>query len=142
MSEVESASAQGSGTCLTDKIAVGVLTRLVSRELVDEVVAAANRREKRTRLLPARVVVYFVMGLSLFFDDAYEEVLRKLVQGLRFAGIWKTDWRVPTTGALVQARKRLGAGVMQRLFERVSVPCAGFGSLCDEVDARGLAAWP
>jgi hypothetical protein len=112
------------GVGLTDRIGIGVLTRLVSRELVDEVVAAAGRREKRARLLPARVVVYFVMGLALFYGDAYEEVMRKLVQGLQWLRIWRTDWTVPTTGALTQARQRLGPEVMRELFDRVAVPCA------------------
>ena len=82
---------------------------MVSRELVDETVAAAGRREKRVRLLPARVVVYFVMAMALFHGDAYEEVIRKLVQGLRGLRIWRNEWRVPTSGALTQARQRLGA---------------------------------
>jgi hypothetical protein len=34
--------------------------------MVDEVIELAGCREKRRRLLPARVVVYFVLGLCLF----------------------------------------------------------------------------
>lgn len=83
---------------MTDRLAVGVLTRLLSRDVVDEVVAAAGRREQRVRLLPARVVVYFVLAMCLFFDDGYEEVMRKLVGGLRFLRSWSREWRVPTTG--------------------------------------------
>lgn len=116
-------SASGSGR-LTDRIGIGVLTRLVSRELVDEVVAELGRSEQRKRLLPARVVVYFVMGLALFYGDSYEEVMRKLVQGLQWLRIWSVDWTVPTSGALTQARGRLGSAVMRELFERVAVPCA------------------
>jgi hypothetical protein len=112
------------GLVLADRIGVGVLTRLVPRELVDEVVEAAGRREKRVRKLPARVVVYFVMALSLFHGESYEEVMRKLIQGLRWLRIWRSDWVVPTSGALTQARQRLGAEVMRELFERVAVPCA------------------
>lgn len=109
---------------LVEQIGIGVLTRLVSRELVDETVVAAGRREKRVRLLPARVVVYFVMAMALFQGEAYEEVIRKLVHGLRGLRIWKNEWRVPTSGALTQARQRLGAEVMRDLFFRVAVPCA------------------
>lgn len=109
---------------MVEQIGIGVLTRLVSRELVDETVAAAGRREKRVRLLPARVVVYFVMAMALFHGDAYEEVIRKLVQGLRGLRIWRNEWTVPTSGALTQARQRLGAQVMRDLFFRVAVPCA------------------
>lgn len=112
------------GVDLTDRIGIGVLARLVPRELVDEVIVEAGRREQRKRLLPARVVVYFVMGLALFQQDAYEEVMRKLVHGLQWLRIWRSEWSVPTTGALTQARKRLGAQVMRDLFERVAAPCA------------------
>ncbi|MCP2205534.1 Insertion element 4 transposase N-terminal, partial [Lentzea flava] len=66
-----------------------MLTRLFDRGLVDEVLAETGRREKRSRLLPARVVVYYVLALCLFFGDGYEEVMRKLVNGLRFLGTWR-----------------------------------------------------
>jgi Insertion element 4 transposase N-terminal len=80
---------------LTDRIGLGVLTRLVHRDLVDEVLAETDRTERRRRLLPARVVVYFVLAMTLFFDDAYEEVMRKLVEGLRFFRSWDEHWQVP-----------------------------------------------
>ena len=35
--------------------------------------------------------------------------MRLLVDGLHFAGAWRKDWKVPTTGAITQARQRLGA---------------------------------
>jgi hypothetical protein len=47
-------------------IGLGVLTSEVSPDLVDEVIELAGCREKRRRLLPARTVVYFVLGLCLF----------------------------------------------------------------------------
>jgi Zn-finger domain-containing protein len=47
----------GSGR-LTDRIGIGVLTRLVPRDLIDEILAETGRREKRSRPLPAHVVVY------------------------------------------------------------------------------------
>jgi hypothetical protein len=116
----------GSGSLrpFTDGISIGVLTRLVHRDLVDDVLAETGRREKRSRLLPARVVVYFVLAMCLFCEDAYEEVMRKLVNGLRFLGTWRDGWRVPTTGAISQARQRLGEAPVRTLFERVAVPMA------------------
>jgi hypothetical protein len=105
-------------------VALGVLTRLVTRELVDDVLTGTGRREQRKRLLPARVVVYFVLALALFYGDSYEEVMRKLVQGLSFLAIWKREWHVPSSSALAQARERLGSEPLRELFERVAVPCA------------------
>jgi Insertion element 4 transposase N-terminal len=69
----------GSGR-LTDRIGIGVLTRLLPRDLVDEVLAETWRREKRSRLLPANVVVYFVMAMAVFRDGC-EEVMRRLTGG-------------------------------------------------------------
>lgn len=94
---------------LTDHVGLGVMTQIVSRDLVDEVLDSTGIRlgknEKRTRLLPARVVVYYVLALTLFYGDAYEEV-RKLVNGLRYLRSWRTEWVVPTTGAILGIRDR------------------------------------
>ncbi|MFJ2882913.1 transposase domain-containing protein, partial [Streptomyces sp. NPDC086796] len=48
---------KSSGERLSDRIALGVLTRVFPPELVDEVVVGCGRVEQRSRLLPARVVV-------------------------------------------------------------------------------------
>lgn len=109
---------------LTDHLSIGVLTRTVPRFVIDELLAETGRKEKRSRLLPAHVMVYFVMALALF-RDGYDEVIRALVHGLRFARTWSRTWRVPTTGAISQARVRLGEEPMRRLFTRLAQPLAG-----------------
>ena len=58
---------------LTDRIGLGVLTRLVHRDLVDEVLADTGRTERRRRLLPARVVVYFVLAMRSLSCPSTEE---------------------------------------------------------------------
>jgi hypothetical protein len=113
---------------LPDRIALGVLTRLITRELVEDVIARTGRKERRERLLPARVTVYFVLALALFYGDPYEEVMRKLAQGLSWLAIWRREWRVPTASALAQARERLGPEPLRELFERVAEPCAGLST--------------
>jgi Insertion element 4 transposase N-terminal/Transposase DDE domain len=109
---------------LTDVIGIGTLTRLVPRELVDEVVSSAGRKEIRRNKLPARVMVYFVMAMALFYGDSYEEVMRKLADGLDYVGTWRREWEMPSPGGLCHARQRLGAEVMREIYERVAVPCA------------------
>ncbi|WP_443050791.1 transposase domain-containing protein, partial [Streptomyces sp. H27-D2] len=67
------------GDRFSDRIALGVLTRAFPPELVDEVVVVGcGRTEERRRLLPARVVVYFVLAMCLFSGQGYEEVGRLL----------------------------------------------------------------
>ncbi len=109
---------------LSDHISIGVLTRVFPPELVDRVVAEAGRGERRQRLLPARVVVYYVLGLALYSSSSYEEVIRMLVDGLSWASGWRSPWSVPTKGALAQARARLGSEPLRALFEQVAVPLA------------------
>lgn len=99
-----------------------MLTRSIPSQVVDEVVAAQGRTEQRSRLLPARLVVYYVMALALFASDGYEEVMRRLVQGLAWTACWGGTWRVPSSPAISKARTRLGPAVLAALFDRVCVP--------------------
>lgn len=108
---------------LVDVIGIGVLTRLVPRELTDDVLLRTNKKELRSRGLPARLVIYFVLAMALFSRDSYEEVMRKLVQGLRSIAIFKKDWKVPTSSAFSKARVRLGVEPMREIFDMVAVPC-------------------
>ena len=93
-------------------------------ELVDAVVAEAGRVEQRQRLLPARVVVYYVLAMALFSDASYEEVMRQLVEGLSWASGWQRVWAVPSKMAIFKARQRLGRDPLELLFGAVASPLA------------------
>jgi hypothetical protein len=110
---------------LTDHISIGVLTRVFPPELVDLVVAEAGRRERRQRLLPARVVVYYVLAMALFADSSYEEVMRQLVEGLAWDSGWRQAWVVPDKAAIFKARSRLGREPLELLFAVACSPLAG-----------------
>ncbi|MEV0296333.1 IS4 family transposase [Nocardia sp. NPDC050710] len=107
---------------LSDHLALGVLTRVFTPEVVDEVLVERGRVERRNRLLPARVVVYYVLALALFASCSYEEVMRKLVSGLEWASGRPHQWTIPTKAALFQARKRLGSEPLRALYEKVAMP--------------------
>ena len=109
---------------LSDHISIGVLTRVFPPELVDRIVEETGRREVRHRLLPARVVVYYVLGLALFADGSYEEVMRNLLEGLSWASGWERAWQVPRKASLYKARARLGPGPLEALFHAVTKPMA------------------
>ncbi len=62
-----------------------------------------------------------MFALNLFFGEAYEEVMRQLVNGLRVLGNWHHDWTVPSsTSAISQTRTRLGEAPFKLLFERIA----------------------
>ena len=109
---------------LSDHISIGVLTRVFPPELVDRVVAEAGPVEQRHRLLPARVVVYYVLAMALFADASYEEVMRALVEGLAWSSGWRQVWEVPAKGSIFKARSRLGREPLELLFEAVARPLA------------------
>jgi hypothetical protein len=105
-------------------VALGVLTSTVPRQVVDEAIALHERRELRCRKLPAHVMVYFAMAMCLFPDDDYEEVAQKLTGALAFTQGWDAAWAVPTSGAVTQARARLGIEPVKEVFDRVAAPVA------------------
>jgi hypothetical protein len=115
---------------ITDRIALGALTSTFPPELVDRVVQETGRAEQRRRLLPARVVVYFVLALALYSHAAYEEVMRCPVEGLGWAVRARRGrrswpyWHVPGASALAEARERLGAEPLKLLFAMAARPLA------------------
>ncbi|MFF5027886.1 IS4 family transposase [Streptomyces collinus] len=109
---------------LSDRIAVGLLTRSFPPELVDRVVVECGRSGQRNRLLPPRVVVYFVLAMCLFSGQGYEEVARLLTHGLTWAKRWSGSWQVPTTAAISRARVKLGPEPLKALFDQVARPLA------------------
>jgi hypothetical protein len=112
------------GERLPDRIAIGLLTVTFPPDLVDRVVAETGRVQQRSRLLPARVVVYYVLAMCLFFGQGYEEVARLLTEGLAYAQRWRGSWQVPTTAAITRARAKLGPEPLRALFAAVCQPLA------------------
>jgi hypothetical protein len=112
------------GTRISDHISLGVLTRAVPAAVIEEVLTATERQSRRERQLPARVVVYYVMALALYAHCSYGEVLRCLVEGLRWLCGRGSLVRVASKSAISQARARLGAEPLRRLFEQLAGPLA------------------
>jgi hypothetical protein len=117
---------------LSDMVSVGVLTRVFPPGLVDEVIAASGRTEQRNRSLPARVMAYFSVGMALYSEGSYEDVLGQLTDGLAWASGWSdpgavpgsAGYRLPSKSAIFQARARLGSEPLIGLFEAVARPIA------------------
>jgi hypothetical protein len=120
------------GTRLSDYVTLGVLTTTVPAGLIDAVLADTGRQSRRQRQLPARLVVYYVMALALYAQASYGEVLRCLLEGVRWLRLKGADPALADKSAITKARIRLGASPLMQLFARVARPLA-------EPDTRG--AW-
>lgn len=98
---------------------LGELTQIVPFEMVDEALAATSSIQRRTRLLPARVVGYLLLAGCLFAELGYRQVWHKLTAGL--CGLPVTN---PSDNLLWQARARLGVAPLRWLFDLLRGPAA------------------
>jgi hypothetical protein len=111
------------GVRLSDHISLGVIARAVSPERVRHVLAETGRASERERDLPAQVMVYYVIALALYMGSSTREVLRCLLEGLRF--LWGAEAvRVAGKSGISQARSRLGEAPLRRLHDEVVQPIA------------------
>lgn len=109
-------------TRLSDHVSLGVLAKVFPPSLVNEVIAKVGAGEQRSRLLPAWMMVYYVMALALHAAASYEEVMRNLLGGLQWISHRTSEWSMPTKAAIFKARTRLGAPVMIELFDQAAKP--------------------
>jgi hypothetical protein len=61
------------GSRITDYIGLGVVARYFPREKVDEILEQTERVSVRERDLPAHVVLYYVIALTLYMRSSYRE---------------------------------------------------------------------
>ncbi|MGP5598644.1 IS4-like element ISAar21 family transposase [Glutamicibacter arilaitensis] len=106
----------------SDHVSLGVLAKVFPPSLVNEVVTKVGAGEQRSRLLPAWMMVYYVMALALHAAASYEEVMRNLLGGLQWISHRTSEWSMPTKAAIFKARTRLGAPVMIELFDQAAKP--------------------
>lgn len=98
---------------------LGELTRIVDFALVDAVLEETGTVERRLRLLPSRVVVYFVLALALFEHHSYRTVWSKLTNALTPLALTR-----PAASSLTRARRRVGSAPLRVLFETLAGPVA------------------
>ncbi|GAA1956735.1 IS4 family transposase [Amycolatopsis minnesotensis] len=123
-----------------DQVSLGVLVTAVPRDAVDDAIVVCGVGAKRSDgKLPPHVVAYLTMALCLFPEDDYTEVVTKVTGSLDQWGCWNAAWRVPTSSAVTQARKRMGRNVFPEIFERVCGPVGGESSPVAAMVATGRA---
>src|SRR3954451_22746987 len=109
------------GIRVSDHVSLGVIARTFPIGEVRRVLAETGRASERD--LPAHVVVYYAIALALYAGSGTREVLRCLLEGLRW--LWGAEAvRVAGKSGISQARTRLGADPLRRLYERVVRPVA------------------
>ena len=106
-----------------DLMGLGLLAAFFPPALIDRILEETGRMEQRTRLLPSRLVVYYVLAMALYAREGYRELYRLLVEGLRSVDP-SLSVEVPQKSAFSKARQRVGSLPLRRLFEETAVPMA------------------
>jgi hypothetical protein len=112
------------GTRVSDCIGLGVVTKTFPLPLIRQILAETERTSQRERELPAHVVVYYVIALALYMQVSYREVLRCMLEGLRWLAGPDATVRPASPSGISQARTRLGSAPVRRLYEEVVGPIA------------------
>ena len=111
------------GVRLSDHISLGVIARAFPPDQVRRVLSETGRASERERDLPAQVMVYYAIALALYMGSSTREVLRCLLEGLRW--LWGAEAvKVAGRSGISQARTRLGAAPLHRLYEQGVRPIA------------------
>src|SRR3569833_780632 len=111
------------GIRVSDHISLGVIAGTFPPGVVRQVLAETGKASERERDLPAHVMVYYAVALAFYTTASTREVLRCLLEGLRW--LWgAVAVRVAGRSGISQARTRLGEAPLRRLSERVVRPAA------------------
>ena len=112
------------GARITDYISLGVIAKTFPMTTVRSVLADCGRAGVRQRDLPAPVVVYYVIALALYMQASYREVLRCLLEGVRWLVDPSAPIKVAGKSGISQARTRLGWQALRQLHDAVVRPIA------------------
>jgi transposase IS4-like protein/DDE family transposase len=123
------------GVPVWQRIGLGVLADYIPAGLVDQVLADTGRVQQRVRRLPARAVVWFILGLTLFHGQGYRGVWRELAHSDGEGAV------TPSTSGLSQARRRVGVAPLAALFARLRGPQASAGAPGAFLSGLRLVSW-
>jgi hypothetical protein len=112
------------GSRITDYISLGVIAKFFPVEKIHEVLQQTNRASIRERDLPAHIVIYYVIALALYMRSSYREVLRCLLEGVQWLLDPSAQVKVAGKSGISQARSRLGAEPVKKLYDAVVAPIA------------------
>ena len=116
------------GTRITDYISLGVITKTFPLKSIHRVLRETGKASVRQRALPAHVMVYYVVALALYMQSSTREVLRCLLEGLKWLTGPNGKVHVAGDAGISRARTRLGYEPLKRLHDELLGPVAEPGT--------------
>jgi hypothetical protein len=111
------------GRRVIDAMSIGVLTKTYPIAKIKAVLGSTGRTSVRERALPAHVVIYYVLCLTLCTHLSVREVLRWMLEGVQWL-LSPRRYEVSVKSAITQARQRLGWEPLRQLHDEVVGPMA------------------
>ena len=118
------AASLGEEARITDYISLGVITSAFPEKAIRSALTQSGKGSIRERDLPAHVVMYYVIAQALFMQVSQREVLRCLLEGVRWLFGPKIPIKVTGKSGISQARSRLGWEPAKQLHDEVVEPIA------------------
>jgi len=118
------ASTLPEGSRITDYISLGVITKTFPIATIEQILSQCGKASLRQRDLPAQVVMYYVIAMALYMQTSYCEVLRCLLEGVKWIFGPSFSINVASKSAISKARTRLGWEPVQKLHDSVVSPIA------------------
>lgn len=113
-----------SGSRVTDYISLGVITKSFPVDAIRAALDTTGKTSIRQRDLPAHVVVYYVIALALYMQSSYREVLRCLLEGIKWLLGPGATLKTAGKSGISQARTRLGWEPLRKLHDELVKPIA------------------
>ena len=118
------ATSLGEEARITDYISLGVITSVFPEKAIRSALTESGKSSIRERDLPAHVVMYYVIAQALFMQVSQREVLRCLLEGVRWLFGPKIPIKVTGKSGISQARTRLGWEPVRQLHDEIVAPIA------------------
>lgn len=112
------------GVRLSDLLSVMVLARIYPVDQVKSVLVKTGKDSQRERLLPASLMIYYVMALALYMQVSYQEVLRLVFEAFNWSAQPSERVQIVAKSAIAKARARLGEEPLKDLYRNLVRPIA------------------
>jgi len=112
------------GHRFSDTLSFAVISRFIPCDKIHSVLVRSNKSTKRSRLLPAHIMIYYIIALGFYFESSSRDVLRFLLGSLR--DLLPDGSVIPTAckAAISQARTRIGKEPVIALYDEIVQPLA------------------
>src|ERR1700722_18156466 len=112
------------GHRFSDTISFAVISRFIPCDEIKRVLKSSNKSSQRNRLLPAHIMIYYIIALGFYFESSSREVLRYLLGSLRDLLPDGSAISTACKSAISQARTRIGKEPIIALYNEIVRPLA------------------